>query len=214
MRSFEVTTGNACTNTARRRDGAYTAVTHYLTGRGPRRMPVRFGTENPYDGAISTLIKELRYRVGQQDPAFRTGELPLNKMIGISVVRTCVRDIHEHDQPEDEVDTPRTERIASFVLAHSADAVIDIKPHPVGERRRPNDNGLALARPVGPGAEGLQDVKLQYLAVTPEEYKYHAMLAIPTLAARGSASDIYVPLHDRLDSEGFVEQIVTLDELK
>jgi hypothetical protein len=60
----------------------------------------------------------------------------------------------------------------------------------------------------------MTDVHLQYLAVTPQERKDHAMLAIQTLSARGRSGDVFVPLHPLADREGFVEQIVELGELQ
>jgi hypothetical protein len=215
MKAFEVSASEPCVNTALIRDGAYVAKVHYLKGAGIKTEIVKFGTQNPSNAPIAAFVDVLRSTVGQNDAVYKKEKMPMEHLIGFSIVRHCVRDVHEHDMPNPGViDSPRTERVGAFVIARSWDDIVSIQPHTNAQMRRPSDNGIASATLLGANDARIGTVNLQYLALTPSEYKDHALQAIPTLAAKGSSRDPYVPLHPLPYQDGFVEQIVTLDELQ
>lgn len=215
MKAFEVSASEPCVNTTRRRDGAYVANVHYQKGAGIKTEYVKFGTQDPTGDHIADVVDVLRTVVGRKDAVYHGEKVPMTHMIGFSIVRHCVRDRHEHDMVDPKIiDSPRTERVGAYALAKSLDDIVHIRQHRDAQIRRISDGGVETALLVNEAGTRIGQVQLQFLAVTPAEHKQHASLAIPTLAAKGSTRDPYVPLHPLLDQDGFVEQIVTLDELQ
>lgn len=201
--------GIACENSSSHRDGAYVCNVHNILGSGIKRTRLAMGAINPYDQPIGDLVEELRGRVRDSYKFLEGKELPLKSFVGLSILRVCVRTNHSDGRQQ----APRAERVASIAFAKSPDDVVEIALHNLAQRRAITEAGLGSARRVG-GA-GLAEVSvLLHLPITQDERDYPLQFAIPTLAAQGMARDPHVALHTLPKGEGFIERIVTPDELR
>lgn len=228
--AYNVDSAYVCENTSRKIDGAYMARLHYFTSAGPRLMKFPLGPSNPLDWGLKALTAHLH----ELSPELQTRKhlegkaIPLENFLGLSIVRHCVRPGHGSTQrtPGTGVaDTPRTERVGSFVFVDKNPEILDIEPLKLAQVARINEIGIGRAR-----EKGVLPVRqldpLIHLPVSREEMALpltmdQAVTAHPRNRRLGEA---YVLLHtypeppeDLPGAEDWtpqhVEQLVSRDEI-
>lgn len=205
---LNVDSGTACEDNSSHRDGAYVCNVHNLLGSGIKRTRLAMGTTNPYEQTMGDLVKELRCRVKDSYKFLESKDLPISSFVGLSILRVCVRTNHIDGRQQ----APRAERVAAIAFANDAEATVEIALHDLAQRRTISEAGLGSAKRVG--ATGLAEVTtLLHLPITQDERSYPINFAIPALAYQGRARDPHVALHSLPDGSGYIERIVTPDEL-
>jgi hypothetical protein len=169
------------------------------------------GGENPFEKPWPNLAAELRQRVVAGYKFIDSVErVPLESFVGLSIIRLCVRDEHVDARTnQNYAYAPRAERVASVAFAKDPTDVVEVELARSSNQRAVSENGIGSLRWIGGSLS-----KVLYLPTTPAERGYPVEFAITALAGRGMASDPHVALHSLPDGSGFVEQIVTLDELQ
>jgi hypothetical protein len=169
------------------------------------------GNANPSEESWPVLATELRARIANEYRFIDSlDRVPLKSFVGLSVIRVCVSEEHADGRNnQGYVCAPRAERVASVAFVKDPDDAVEVELARTTHEKAVSENGIGSLRWIGGSLS-----KVLYLPTTPTERKYPIEFAISALPGRGMANDPHVALHGTPDGTGFVEQIVTLDELQ
>jgi hypothetical protein len=217
-KAFNVDSSFPCPPSGRRPyDGAYECWLRYDTSGGPRRIDFPMGEVDPTPTPVNELIDGLAerlpyvYREQYADPG---PVLLMNKsrFIGVTIVRTCVRPGHGDVKNRLPWDTPRTERLITYIFSNEDVGVIDIEPVRIS-RLWLSKHGVHSAKKLGSEES---DIKLVHFPVSSEEIAASPVVtqavATQTVRSRAKATDAYAAIHILQPPDGVkprqIEQII------